>query len=674
MTVTTRTTCEPTAYRPEIDGIRAIAVVAVILFHAGFDAFPGGFLGVDVFFVISGFLITGLILQEQAAGRFSLTNFYARRARRILPALLFVMLACSVPAMVLMTGAQRSDFFLTLASTAVFGSNFFLAATTGYFDSAAELRPLLHTWSLAVEEQYYLAFPLLLIVCRPLGPRRLAWLLLAIAAASLALSEYGWRHHSALNFFLAPSRAWELLAGSLSAMLFASGRGTAAWPARSTREALAAAGLLAVIASLALFDRHTPAPSAWCLVPAGGTALLLLFAERGTVTARLLSARALTGVGLVSYSAYLWHQPLFAFARIASLEPPSALSTAGLIAATFALAAMSWRWVEQPLRHLRGFSAAAVVSTGLAGSAAVALASAVGFVAWDQAPGTVPATVLSAFKPPAKAGECFDIDNGHRLAGGWYCDINPSAEAAPSFVLYGDSHSLQLLATFEAAARDTARRGIFAGFSGCAPLPGTVPLTRPDQGSHDCRALNERVFALAGSLHPRDMFLVAQWSYYTDAWSGGYINAIGLAPQEPATVEGSRKAFAAGAAKVAAWARRTGTRVHVIAQVPQQPYRPDAAYERAFSRGVATEAQLLELSVTRARHEEMQAFPNSVWHRQADGKSLVFVNFDNLLCDAERCPIGTASRSNYQDQSHLSADGASRLLLPLARLLATGPV
>ena len=673
MTGTAGATRETLPHRAEIDGLRAIAIVAVVLFHAGFDILPGGFLGVDVFFVISGFLITELILRQQEEGSFRLAVFFARRARRILPALFLVMAVCTVPAVALMTAAQRMDYFLTMLSTALFGSNFYLASTTGYFDGGAELRPLLHTWSLAVEEQFYLVFPLLLIACRRLGARRLGWLLLALAAASLLLSEYGWRHHRSINFYLAPARGWELLVGSLSVLLYRSFRATPAWPDGALREALGASGLLAVIASFALFSSDTPSPSAWCLLPTLGTALMLVFAQPGTVTGRLLSLRAFTGIGLVSYSAYLWHQPLFAFARIHSLDPPSDGFMLGLIAATFLLAAASWRYVEQPVRRLQGFPVGRTLRTGLAGSAALVAASVAGMLVSDRAPAALPTTVSRAFRPAERARECFDIPYGHSMATGWYCEINPGAEAAPSFVLYGDSHSLQLLETFSAAARTARRSGIFAGFSGCPPLPATVPLTRANQGTHDCRALNDRMYEWARSHRVKDMFLVAKWSYYTDAWTRGYSNAIGLSPGDAISVERSRAAFQAGAAQAASWARKAGTRLHVIAQVPQQLYAPASVYERAFGRAAAPEAQLRELSVTAAQHRARQAFPNEVWRALATDPSVVFVNFDPVLCDAERCPVGTPTRSYYQDQSHLSLDGALRLVLPITRLLNQAP-
>ena len=204
-------------YRSEIDGLRAVAVLPVILFHAGFDWFSGGYVGVDVFFVISGYLITSIILKEQERSTFSLLKFYERRARRILPALFLVMLCCIPFARFWMLPSHLKSFSESLVGVSVFLSNVLFLFQSGYFAQASELKPLLHTWSLAVEEQYYLAFPLFVLLFWRFGRHRMAVLVAIAAVLSLILAEWGWRHQAAANFFLAPTRAWELLAGSLCA-------------------------------------------------------------------------------------------------------------------------------------------------------------------------------------------------------------------------------------------------------------------------------------------------------------------------------------------------------------------------------------------------------------------------------------------------------------------------
>ena len=337
------------AYRAEIDGLRALAVIPVILFHAGFEWFKGGFVGVDVFFVISGYLITGIIIKQKEAGTFSLVYFYVRRARRILPALFFVMLVCVPIAWMWMAPFQLKRFAWSLASVSLFSSNFLFARTTGYFDPSVEEIPLLHTWSLGVEEQYYVIFPPLVIVLWRLGIKKLAWVTVLVALLSLAYSEWGWRNHPTVNFYFTPTRAWELLLGSLLA--YASfGKPLHERVAPVVSDLASAAGLLLVVGAILLYDSATPTPSVYAVVPTAGAALILGFTRVNSWTGKLLSLRWVVGIGLVSYSAYLWHYPLFAFARIRSQADLSYLTTGLIIVSTFVLAFVSWKYVETPFR------------------------------------------------------------------------------------------------------------------------------------------------------------------------------------------------------------------------------------------------------------------------------------------------------------------------------------
>jgi peptidoglycan/LPS O-acetylase OafA/YrhL/putative flippase GtrA len=331
-------------YRPEIDGLRAVAVLPVVLFHAGFEAFGGGFVGVDVFFVISGYLITGIIIDDLHEGRFSITNFYERRARRILPALFLVLICSTVAAWTLMLPLQFEEFGKGLVAVSLFVSNILFWKESGYFESDADLNPLLHTWSLAVEEQYYLFFPIMLVLFWRFGTRFLFWLILAVALASLALTEWGWRHSPAANFYLAPTRVWELFVGSLCAFLQRDGRCPPSTP-------LSAAGLALILIAVFAYDGSTPFPSLHALTPVAGTALIILFGGKPTLTARLLSLRGLVFIGLISFSFYLWHQPIFAFARIRNLVEPAPPVMGLLSALSLVLAVLSWRYVERPFRN-----------------------------------------------------------------------------------------------------------------------------------------------------------------------------------------------------------------------------------------------------------------------------------------------------------------------------------
>ena len=332
-------------YRAEIDGLRALSVIPVILFHAGFELFSGGFVGVDVFFVISGYLITTILIEDIENKRFSIVHFYERRARRILPALFFVMIICVPFAWILLSAASLNKFGNGLIGVSLFLSNVVFWKQQGYFAESAELNPILHTWSLAVEEQYYVLFPIFLVLAWRFGKSRVFWMIVVMASISLLLSEWGWRNKEAANFYLAPTRAWELFAGSIAAFIVQKQE-------VQKNNFLALLGLAAIIFSIFAYDESTPFPSVYTLMPVLGVVLLVLYAEKETLAAKFLSAKVFVSIGLISYSAYLWHQPVFAFFRIytnqISLHWLLALV---LIIITFLLSYVSWRFVEKPFRN-----------------------------------------------------------------------------------------------------------------------------------------------------------------------------------------------------------------------------------------------------------------------------------------------------------------------------------
>lgn len=363
-------------YRPEVDGLRAVAVLPVIFFHAGFDAFGGGFVGVDVFFVVSGFLITGILVDELESGRFSMAGFYERRARRILPAL-FVMLALCVPAAwALLPPSAMARFSDSLLAVALFSSNILFWQQSGYFDTAAELKPLLHTWSLAVEEQYYILFPIVLAALYRFNRRLLVPVLLAGFVLSLGLAEWLVHRKPGAAFFLLPTRGWELLLGALSAVL---GGRLVAGPA--TSNILSASGLGMIVLAVFSFDRSTPTPGLQTLLPTAGAALVLLYARAsGSWAGWILSKRPVVWIGLISYSAYLWHQPLLAFFRHASPGPLGLGRTWVAIIAAIVLGYLSWRFVEIPVRNRQKVARRSIVMLSLAGASLLGSVGAAGHV------------------------------------------------------------------------------------------------------------------------------------------------------------------------------------------------------------------------------------------------------------------------------------------------------
>ncbi len=336
-------------YRREIDGLRAIAVLPVMFFHAGFEYFSGGFVGVDVFFVISGYLITTILLSELASGEFSIVRFYERRARRIMPALFLVMAACLPFAWLWLLPSDMKEFANSLQAVTMFGSNFLFWRESGYFDTAAELKPLLHTWSLAVEEQFYVLFPLFLLFTWKFGKGVVVGILLVISLGSFVLAHWNILNDVSANFFLLPTRAWELAVGAFIAIALAADRRPHFSPV--VNQVLGFAGLLLIMYSVFAFSKATPFPGAYAIVPTLGAALVILFAGPQTLTGAFLGSRLLVGIGLVSYSAYLWYQPMFAFARHKKVAEPDGAVYLVLTAAALLLAALSWRYVERPFRQ-----------------------------------------------------------------------------------------------------------------------------------------------------------------------------------------------------------------------------------------------------------------------------------------------------------------------------------
>ncbi len=335
-------------YRPDIDGLRALAVVLVVAFHLDVPLCHGGFVGVDVFFVISGYLITGIIAKEIAAGRFSIAGFYERRARRILPALFGVLVAATLLSTHYLLPDELISYAKTMLAATFSYSNLYFKSTADYFDAPSHTKPLLHTWSLAVEEQFYIFLPVLLyLLSRRLPKYRVAFLWV-VAAVSLGYSTWAAFYSPDSAFYLLTSRAWELLAGSLLALQ--------PYPARRRwmRETMGWVGLGLILLASNRYTSGTPFPGAAAALPVVG-AVLIVSAGRhqATVVGRLFSLAPVRFVGRISYSVYLWHWPLIVFTKMGFLAflPRTRFGYAGsILGLSLVLGAASWRFIEQPFR------------------------------------------------------------------------------------------------------------------------------------------------------------------------------------------------------------------------------------------------------------------------------------------------------------------------------------
>ncbi len=459
-------------YRPEIDGLRALAVVPVVLYHAGLESFSGGYVGVDVFFVISGFLITSLIVEEMNQGTFSLYNFYERRARRILPALLVVVVTCSPVVLLRYTPGDIYVYARSVGSILLFASNVLFWRETDYFDVAAETKPLLHTWSLGVEEQYYILFPVFVVLTWRLGRRFLGAAILFTLLASLALGCWGAHAKPTAAFYLLPFRGWEILLGATGALLQRSLDEIEVQ--RPARELLSALGLVFISTSIFTFDELTPVPSYPMLLPTVGTLLVLSFSRGEVFAGRLLRTRVVVVAGLMSYSIYLWHQPLLAFAKYEALGAPSTLGLAATLAGLVPVSYLSWRYVERPFRrkpsrdkpalgrYLLAFSILAPLSVALIGLK-------------DSKAGVLDSRAESAARTQYATQLCDDDTS---------CDIDPR-----KLLIVGDSmwlDALNIIYTVHPVAYEVSQAG------GCPPHDDILSLMNPD---HPAKAACQRLNA-----------------------------------------------------------------------------------------------------------------------------------------------------------------------------------
>lgn len=492
-------------HRNDIDGLRAVAVGLVVLFHLGFPV-PGGFVGVDVFFVISGYLITAILRDDLAAGRYSLLEFYNRRARRILPALLAVLLVSTLVALALLLPSMLRGYGLSLVSTSLFASNLYFWFDTGYFAGAAESRPLLHTWSLAVEEQFYLLFPLLLAALYRHARRGLRLGLAGLALGSLLYSEWLLRHAPESAFYLLPSRAWELLLGSLLALGAVPGAHHLA-----LRQGLGLLGLAAIAYSGWAYTEGTRFPGLSALTPCLGAALLIHSGSQGdTLAARLLGWRPVRFVGLISYSLYLWHWPLIVFYREGLVGEYGVPQRLALLVLALALATLSWHYVETPFRKLhRGrwpaprllrSAAAALAVAGLAGG----LLAASGLPQRFQ-PESLEAAGWLDYRPGGqfRSGHCFLSSNHKGLADYDRAQCLAETPDRPTVLLVGDSHAAHL---WQGLARQLPGVNLQqATASGCMPLLETT-------GTRRCTELIRYIFEQHLPTHrPGAILLSARW-------------------------------------------------------------------------------------------------------------------------------------------------------------------
>jgi peptidoglycan/LPS O-acetylase OafA/YrhL len=630
--MTAHSTETRTKYRADIDGLRAVAVLLVVACHVGIYKFRGGFVGVDVFFVISGYLISSVIFADINASRFSLFSFYERRVRRIVPALLAMLFGASILAYVYLLPVETEDFAKSLLSAVFSQSNFYFWSQSGYFDSPAALKPLLHTWSLAVEEQFYIFFPLFLILINRFFRARLRLSIVAVAAISFIAAAIGAYRYPNATFYLAPTRAWELLTGTLlSLQIFPAIQGTL------RRNAATLTGASLILFSGMTFSAATPFPGIAALAPCVGAALIIAGGETGaSLIGRALSYKPVVFVGLISYSLYLWHWPIIVFQKIATILVTGVSDrNAALIAfaVSFVIAILSWRFVELPFRNGRlKLAGAPLFNAAIAGSTLAA-----GFAVWMLVSHGLPsrfpteAVRVASYldygtKDEYREGTCFILPSVRTES------FDPTSclrqdPVKPNYLLLGDSHAAAL---WYGLSRTLSGVNVMqATVAGCKPT-----LRHVSEATDQCTRMTDYVFNdYLPKNHIDSLLIAARWEQ-SDL------------PRLTETL---------------AWAKQRGIKVTL--------FGPMVQYDSSLPRLLATSIKDNNPAIPYDHRVAEYARLDAAMSKMAQNEWQVhYVSFFKSLCRQNSCVEYAAQGVPLQfDYGHLTKDGSVLLAQMLQR-------
>ena len=625
-------------YRSDIDGLRAIAVLSVVLYHFGIGGLQGGFVGVDVFFVISGYLITGIIQSELARGEFTLARFYERRARRIFPALFVMLLVTMLAGLFVLLPSDLARLGQAATATVLFVSNALYFRQSGYFDDASDFNALLHTWSLGVEEQFYVGLPLLLMLVHRYRPQWLLRVIAACALLSFAACVLVQPILAKAVFFLSPFRAWELLLGSLVAL------GAAPQVRNGTlRAVLSVAALAALLGAIAFMRSGVDFPGWKAAIPVLATAVLLHLGAGGrTWVGGVLSWRPLVFVGLISYSLYLWHWPLLVLVSYRQgMAPLSSVQGLGLLGLSLLLAVASYRFVEQPFRRARKQGEAATRARVFAASGAGAfllVAIGVGFAATHGVPQRVPPKVLAldqARLPVIPYKECDGKPVSMARAA---CRIGAEGNSKVALV-WGDSWAMAWAPALDEVLKREGRAGVLALRSNCAPLPGLK-----NRKSPKCLKRNAQVQVWIQRHQPERVYLIAAWPAWANA-TGGY-------PLEDTSgMRGNDRIFPIAYQRTLQAIRPYVREIVVVGPVPGAPdFLP---YQLALVEWIGREPPppVIRSDFDKDAREFWQVAERPIAGVQSIDPSPWF-------CGRVKCRYMDAGRLLYRDGNHLSTDGA----------------
>jgi peptidoglycan/LPS O-acetylase OafA/YrhL len=644
-------------HRSEIDGLRAIAVLAVVFYHFSVPGFGGGFVGVDIFFVISGFLIGDILWRELSGrGTISLLHFYGRRIRRLAPAYAVMAVVTFIAAYAILLPFEFREFGKELIAATFYFSNIYFYKKAGYFDTAAEDKVFLHTWSLSVEEQFYIFLPALMLLFRR-GPRMLVWTLVAIFVLSLVSSVIVTRTSHTAAFFLFPFRAWELLAGVLLAI----------WGQQQAEQwrhhqALSWAGIALLIGGIVFIQPGAAFPGVQAVVPALGAVLIILNGRQDNAVNRALSLPVMVFVGLISYSLYLWHWPVVTLSRYYRDGAGGALETALWMGLAFGLAWLSWRFVEQPVRRATWLRSPMLLAGAAAASVCLFAVGALPYLR-NGMPERYPPEIRAHIEASADFlqdwSRCNTPANGP-LAGIEVCPIGP--EGPPSFLVWGDSHVRAFKEGLALLAQEQGRSGLVIWRAGCPPLfdIAKTESAATRQQDEDCTAHNARIRQVIPQLAGIErLLIIGRWSYYAEGIGIGRDkhNTIALASTAPGAPSQADKhaVFANAVEATMTELSRSFRQVIVLRQVPEIPFYDSREVSRrlAHHRLTPEDAEKSVFTVPLQQVAARQAASEAPFRKLAAAGVITWLDSWPTFCSGDACSAMRDGRALFFDNNHV---------------------
>jgi peptidoglycan/LPS O-acetylase OafA/YrhL len=655
-------------YRADIDGLRAIAVLAVIFYHLKLlPGFGGGYIGVDMFFVISGYLIGGIIIDETASGIFSYIQFYARRIKRLFAAFMVVGLFTAAAGWWLLLPYDFWHTGKSLVASTVFLSNVLFYRDAGYFDPASITKPLLHTWSLGVEEQFYLCFPLLMRLSVRTGRNGVPAMLIAVGLLSLGYSQYLLAVDPAASFYLLPSRGWQLLLGAAVAQPRI--RDLQVQP--ELRRALTFVSLVALFLPMVLYNDATPFPGIRALPCCAATAWLLWSGRHDAgLLQKTLASRLPAAVGRISYSLYLWHWPIYVYILYYEAGELSWIGRSVVFFLTFVLATLSWRLVEQPIRDTRRAPRVVFIGSFLGSVALVGI----GLVIWYSggAPGRLSGqarTIGYAATDLFQNNDRCSTDDNSILPGVYFCRIGaPSTQE--QFLIWGDSHARAIREGADQAAVEHGLAGLLIFAGGCMPafdIRKEESATGPRMDS-ECATQNIAVKAMLSKHNTiKKILLVGRWAYYEEGrgigidWQNG-IRIMRATDKNGAALDQTTIVTEA-LSETVRWLRTAGYVVYLLEDMPEIPNFSSRRLFQFIRGGHASveEAVAQIGTVPRKDVEDRQRLSNEAL-RQAAGKfGATIISTHQLFCDSDSCSAWSPFGPTYFDNNHITGSTSRRI-------------